>query len=299
MNLSLHSPTKSLPRTNPYYLPTKSPKNETPPVIPQSKPKPPPIPINSPLKPFQSTLNLTSIADTKLSSNLSTPKTNPSKPAALSKSMSHQSILSLGSPANPFTAKSSQKKPFNPFISSNAQSTPPVPKSWTNPFRAPLSSFPPEDPSDTSRLLGIQMFTELLASSNDNTSSNKTNTDLKIVHTNTAMIPSVSVKTNQILDPLTTIATPAATSTLPPMNRKPSTGAPAPVAAKPAAPSAAGQPAQAASDKYSALAELDDLFRSTTIEAPVVAPASAGFQQDVGGRLKRVEKDMFWLQHKL
>jgi len=84
-------------------------------------------------------------------------------------------------------------------------------------------------------------------------------------------------------DPLTTMATPAATSTLPPMNRKSSTGAPAPAAAKPAAPSAAGQPAQAASDKYSALAELDDLFRSTTIDAPVVAPASAGFQQDVGG----------------
>lgn len=88
-------------------------------------------------------------------------------------------------------------------------------------------------------------------------------------------------------DPLTTITTPAATSTLPPMNRKPSLGASVPVAAgqpaKPAAVSAASQPAPTASDKYSALAELDDLFRSSTIDSPAAAPAPSGFQQDIGG----------------
>jgi len=54
------------------------------------------------------------------------------------------------------------------------------------------------------------------------------------------------------------------TTTLPPMNRKPSTGlvsvAPPPVKEQ--------QPAVSASDRYSALKELDDLFKTTSVASP-------------------------------
>lgn len=59
------------------------------------------------------------------------------------------------------------------------------------------------------------------------------------------------------------------TTTLPPMNRKPSTGL---VSATP--PAAKEQQTMSASDRYSALKELDDLFKSSTIESPGPDPTA-------------------------
>ena len=142
---------------------------------------------------------------------------------------------------------------------------PPAARLSSNPFRAPLSSFPPEDPSDTSRLLGIQLFTELLAAS-------LVSPGVESVVTNRVEPPScssVSHPTNTVSDPLT--QPPPTSATLPPLPRKPSTGPSDPPAA--AAPPSA-LVTKAAGDKYSALAELDDLFRSTALDSPA-APAPA------------------------
>lgn len=59
------------------------------------------------------------------------------------------------------------------------------------------------------------------------------------------------------------------TTTLPPMNRKPSAGH---VSAM--APTAKEQPAASTSDRYSALKELDDLFKSTNIASPGPDPTA-------------------------
>ena len=335
-NLSSNSPTKTQPRTNPYFQSPKSPKTEFGPFSSHLKPQPPPIPQNSPIKPFQSSLNLSKTLEPNPCPP-PVPKNHPTrpfqstlnlnivpdydkapvfiqpqqeKPATLTKSMSHQSIhvmLSKGLKANPFT--STVSKSMNPFLATTkTTSLPQVTKNWTNPFRAPLSSFPAEDPSDTSRLLGIQLFTELLANSCQSVAKSvaksvanschsvdkSVNNSCQSVTTNS----NVDVVTNIVSDPLTA---PIVSTTLHPMNRKSSSGSVTAVTANsgsqqpPAAggqsqPSAMGQLAAApagglsGSDKYSALAELDDLFRSTTIDSPAAAPPAptAASQQELG-----------------
>ena len=288
LNVSLSSPTKSLPRTNPYFQPPKSPKTEFGPFQSSTTTtsaalvKPPPIPVNSPGRPFQSTLNLSTTDSSKHFPPK--PKSPPPRPPPLSKSLSHQSLPSTISEQN--KRVDLQNKSFNPFLNSKTSSSlPTVSKTWTNPFRAPLSSFAPEDPSDQSRLLGIQLFTELLASSNRTimASSNNTLVDNSNITNNRVR----SVNTNPVADPLTN---PPPSATLPPMNRKPSSGTAAPIGQSAPAAANQSQPALAQSstqDRYSALAELDDLFRSTAIESPVVAASPAapalGQQPDLAG----------------
>ena len=253
---STASPTRSLPRTNPYFQPPKSPKTEFGPFVGSSNPpvsaghgQPPPIPSNTPSRPYQSVLNLSVIPEQSRPLP-PRPRSPPPRPPALSKSLSHHSLPVI-------INNNKHKTSFNPFLSSSSV-VPPVIKTWTNPFKAPLSSFPPEDPSDKSRLLGIQMFTELLASSNNETNNRNTNS-------------SVCVDTNHVSDPLTN---PPPSSTLPPMNRKPSTGLSAPIGQNSADNNQSQAPVSSKSsgDKYSALAELDDLFRSTTVDSPAPAP---------------------------
>ena len=116
INLSSNSPTKPQPRTNPYFQSPKSPKTEFGPFSSHLKPQPPPIPLNSPMKPFQSSLNLSKTLEP---GPPPIPKNHPSRPfqsslnlniipdyeaspafiqpqqenpVSLTKSMSHQSI---------------------------------------------------------------------------------------------------------------------------------------------------------------------------------------------------------------
>ena len=271
LNLSLNSPTKAQPRTNPYYQPPKSPKTEFGPFSGPAPAGPPPLPATNPMRPFKSSLNLASTQDT-----VDRPKTLPPKPRSppprpppILKSASHASLPSLvtSSHHNPFSSSNKPRQCFNPFLSSTSAPVPlpPAARVSSNPFRAPLSSFPPEDPSDTSRLLGIQLFTELLAAS-------LVPPGVESVVTNRVEPPScssVSHPTNNVSDPLT--QPPPTSATLPPLPRKPSTGPsdPPPAAAPPSA-----LVTKAAGDKYSALAELDDLFRSTALDSPA-APAPA------------------------
>ena len=242
--ICLSSSSMSLPRTNPYYQPPKSPKtDEYGPYSGPPKPVPPPLPPNNPTRPFQSSLNLSTMTDPSLvhqASIVPSLRSPPPRPTQLSRSVSYACVPTeyIRSPENksinPFSSSPSIKKSFNPFLSSYmAPVPPPVSKTWTNPFRAPLCSFPPEDPTDSSRLLGIQLWTELLAAS-------------CAVAPNPMCSPCAG-NTNNLSDPLT--APPPA---LPPL-RKSSTVAP---------------PVQSTGDKYSALAELDDLFRSTGLDAP-------------------------------
>ena len=268
--INLSSSSKTLPRTNPYYQPPKSPKTEYGPFSGAPKPVPPPIPPNTPARPFQSTLNLSTLTDSTtavLPTFPPKPRSPPPRPPPpLSRSASYASVPTCrpaDTVVNPFM--SSSKKTFNPFLSSSSV-LPPVSRTWTNPFRAPLSSFPPDDPSDTSRLLGIQLWTGLLAAScvvplvTNNVTHDVTH---DVTNNLTDPVPCADL-TNNLSDPLTQPRPPAAAAvassvTLPPM-RKVSTGPPAP-----AAPAA---PVTSAGDKYSALAELDDLFRCTGIDPP-------------------------------
>ena len=258
--INLSSPSKSLPRTNPYYQPPKSPKTEYGPFSGPPRPVPPPIPPNTPARPFQSTLNLSTLTDSPgvLPNLPPKPRSPPPRPPPLSRSASYASVPTRGpsDSVNPFTSTTSSKKSFNPFLSSSmAPVLPPVSRTWTNPFRAPLSSFPPDDPSDTSRLLGIQLWTDLLAAS-------------CVVVTPCDPVPCADV-TNNLSDPLTQPPPASASSvTLPPM-RKASTGG----SGQAPAPAASAAPAVSAGDKYSALAELDDLFRSTGLDTPTSAAA--------------------------
>ena len=263
--INLSSPSKSLPRTNPYYQPPKSPKTEYGPFSGPPRPVPPPLPPNSPARPFQSTLNLSTQADSPAVLPNLPPKPRsppPRPPPPLSKSASCASVPTRKSfeSGNPFKSTSSSKKSFNPFLSSStAPVLPPVSRTWTNPFRAPLSSFPPDDPSDTSRLLGIRLWTDLLAASCVVTPPNDP-------------VPCADV-TNHLSDPLTQppAAAVASSVTLPPL-RKASTGAPG--GQQPQAPAASvAPPPMSAGDKYSALAELDDLFRCTGLDTPSSAAA--------------------------
>ena len=75
LNLSLNSPTKAQPRTNPYYQPPKSPKTEFGPFSGPAPAGPPPLPATNPMRPFKSSLNLASTQDT-----VDRPKTLPPKP---------------------------------------------------------------------------------------------------------------------------------------------------------------------------------------------------------------------------
>ena len=239
--ISLSSPTKTQPRTNPYFSPPKSPKSEFGPfkshVRSPSSQAPPPLPPNSPSGPFQPSIN---------------PKLPPKFPVTpslpISKSCSHQSLplmfhSNISKPTSPV-----KKTSFNPFLTSPVSSSCPPIKTVSNPFRAPLSSLPPEDPEDSSRLLGVDLFTKLLSSTESNS---------------TTVTASPCVNTNNVSDPLTLTAPPPA-ATLPPVTRKVTTA-----------------PASVAGDKYSALKELDDLFRTTNITEPT--PAAA--QPDLSGGL--------------
>ena len=269
--INLSSSSKTLPRTNPYYQPPKSPKTEYGPFSGAPKPVPPPIPANTPARPFQSTLNLSTLADSTsavLPSFPPKPRSPPPRPPPpLSRSASYASVptcRAADTSVNPFM--SSSKKTFNPFLSSSSV-LPPVSRTWTNPFRAPLSSFPPDDPSDTSRLLGIQLWTGLLAAS----CVVPLVKDPDVTNNVTDPVPCADL-TNNLSDPLTQTPPPATAAAavssvaLPPM-RKASTGPPAPASS--------AAPVMSAGDKYSALAELDDLFRCTGIETPAPVPEPA------------------------
>eukprot|EP00092_Neocalanus_flemingeri_P001936 GFUD01002067.1.p1 GENE.GFUD01002067.1~~GFUD01002067.1.p1 ORF type:complete len:886 (-),score=184.00 GFUD01002067.1:1005-3662(-) len=296
------SPNRPQPRTNPYFSLPKSPKSEfgpfkcntnsassttstvsSKPPIPQNAQVPPPLPKNSPHRPFHSTLNLSvhqpapsyiqnqTPQDTYLDQPPSASHTSlfihrdktKSKsppifvhntlPRQISKSMSQShhnlpnlSSLTTHSTSNPFLASSSPLKsppppplnPQNPFL---PPTTLPKPKIPLNPFRAPISSLPPDDPSDTSRELGTQLFTELL--------TNTLNCCSSPVSCVTPCVTNPNVS-----DPLGN----PPTTTLPPMNRKSSTGLVS-------VPAPAKEQTISASDRYSALKELDDLFKTSTI----------------------------------
>ena len=297
------SPSRPQPRTNPYFSSPKSPKSEfgpfkshmaaqpnvvtKPPIAQNTAKVPPPLPKNSPLRPFHSTLNLSQYKQPQSSSyneplqntfletlpdtassqvtvkNKSRSRSPPvflhnTLPRLLSKSMSHHHLPSFSSmpehsTSNPFLPTSSQASsnppvlppvsPQNPFLPT--KNLLPPPRRTSNPFRVPISTLPPEDPSDTSRELGTQLFTELLTDYLNHTASPVSCVNPCVTNPN-------------ISDPL---ANPP-TTTLPPMNRKPSAG----LVTAAAAPVVKDQPpAVSGSDRYSALKELDDLFKSTTI----------------------------------
>ena len=269
--LSLASPTKTQPRTNPYFSLPKSPKSPRSPksefgpwtshVKSPSSQIPPPLPANRPGRPFQP-------------SSPRAPQISPDTPvSSLSVVSSPQSLpqllqASISPPAPPSPVK---KSPFNPFLTSPVSSSCPPVKAVSNPFRAPLSSLPPKDPEDSSQQLGVNLFSSLLLSSGADTTSSASSTNPPRVVVSSPSSPrstsSPCVKTNNVSDPLT--APPS--NTLPPTNRKVNLG-PAPQSAP-------------AGDKYSALKELDDLFRTTVIAEPQpeVAPPSQPAAAAVGG----------------
>ena len=107
-----------------------------------------------------------------------------------------------------------------------------MPRLPSNPFRCPLSSLPADDPGDPARALGTALFTSLLSASLDTVCPRVTNTN--------------------IADPLA-VPVPA----LP--NRK--------LSLSPAPPPEQVPPATSVADKYSALKELDDLFKTTTVQS--------------------------------
>jgi len=203
-------------------------------------------------------------------------------PRQLSKSMSHYHLPTLSSTAsNPFLASplkspTSLSNPHNQFPSLKSPTSPnnlnpfpslksptisidnqnpflpkptfPKPKLPLNPFRVPISSLPLDDPSDTSRELGTILFTELLTDK-----LNRSASPVRCV--------SPCVTNPNVSDPL---ANPP-TTTLPPMNRKQSAGL---VSVPVSAPAAKELQTISASDRYSALKELDDLFKSSSVQSP-------------------------------
>jgi len=322
-DLPLPPSQKTLPRTNPYFASPKSPRSpEFGPFRQAELPHLPDV-VHRPshFSHSQSTYHLAAKDVSKPSTHhqsttnlLSTSSTLPSK---LSHSASHATLFkpesiptSIPSPSKP----TSPQSPDYGSISSKRLSSLPPRALPSNPFLWPLSSLPPDDPSDEARRLGTELFTDLLRCAsrpplNAQPSSPpsppksmqcdllKISTNLTAApsSTNRSVVPSESksdvvcvsaVSTLSIADTKTntvclanTNSTMTTTKTVDANRAIPSDPLTTPnVPLGFGAPAAKG-PAKPQEDKYSALAELDDLFKSTAIQEPVFSDPAPSFPE--------------------
>ena len=291
-DLPLPPSQKTLPRTNPYFASPKSPRSpEFGPFRQAELPHLPDV-VHRPshFSHSQSTFHLSASDISKPSTHhhqsttnlLSSASTLPSK---LTHSASHATLFkpeSIPSPSKPTT--SAQNPDYSSISCKRLSSLPPraLP---SNPFLWPLSSLPPDDPSDEARRLGTELFTDLFrcASRRPPTPPISMQCDLLNISTiltaapsstKSSLVLSVSaVSTVSVADTKTntvclanTNCTMTTSETVDANRANPSDPLTTPnVPLGFGAPAAKG-PAKPQQDKYSALAELDDLFKSTAIQ---------------------------------
>ena len=289
---------KTLPRTNPYFASPKSPRSpEFGPFRQAELPHLPDVvhrPASSRISHSQSTFHLANDKPNKNSHHLSSINLHASSstlPTKLSHSISHATLFkpessSHPTPASPPKPISPQSPGFNSISSKRLSSLPPraLP---SNPFLWPLSSLPPDDPSDEARRLGTELFTELLRSASRRplnapmsppTTSIPSQSNLLNISTNSSSVggsqsdvcfsavsKSVDTMTNTVClsNTNSTMTTTKTVDTNRAIPSDPLTTQKAPLGF--GGPAAKG-PAKPPEDKYSALAELDDLFKSTAIQ---------------------------------
>jgi len=312
-DLPLPKAPKTLPRTNPYFATPKSPRSPEfgpfrqaeLPHLPDVVHRPTPA---SHLTHSQSTLHLASDHSRPGVHHLSTASLLPTSstlPSKLTHSVSHATLFkpessTISNPASPSKPADGPKSQDTLPISTKRLSSLPPKALPSNPFLWPLSSLPPDDPSDEARRLGTELFTDLLRSASrqpinpsfsphqcdlvniSTTPSNTNQGQVDLTKSENGVCVSVvsTIDSTKDMPCLANTKSKTTTSMTVDNNRAnppdPLTTTNAPLGF---GGSASKEPPKPQEDKYSALAELDDLFKASAIQEPVFSDPAPSFPE--------------------